>query len=80
MRENRTSGSRWQGVETRHGRATEALSEETERNWSVSPKLWRHSLTLPVDRRGARDRNYFALIVCRAPWRHLMHRPLGFLI
>jgi hypothetical protein len=49
MRENRTSGSRWQGVETGHGRDIEALSEETERNWSVCPKPWRHSLTLPAD-------------------------------
>jgi len=50
MRENRTSGSRWQGVETGQGRDTEALSEETERNWSVFPKPWRHSLTLPAER------------------------------
>ena len=50
MRENRTSGSRWQGVETGHGRDTKALSEETERNGSVSPKPRRHSLTLPADR------------------------------
>jgi hypothetical protein len=37
MRENRTSGSRWQGVETGQGRDTEALSEETESNGTVSP-------------------------------------------
>ena len=39
MRENRTSGSRRQGVETGQGRDIEALSEETESNGSVSPKL-----------------------------------------
>jgi hypothetical protein len=39
MRENRTSGSRRQGLETGQGRDTEALSKETESNWSVCPKL-----------------------------------------
>ena len=39
LRANRMSGSRWQGVETGQGHDTEALSEETESNWSVCPKL-----------------------------------------
>jgi len=38
MRENLMSGSRWQGMETRHGEGTEALSQETESNGSVPPK------------------------------------------
>jgi hypothetical protein len=53
MRENLTSGSKWQGMETRHGDGTEALSQETERNGSTTPKSRRHSLTLPVDGRNA---------------------------
>ena len=48
MRENRMSGSRWQGMETRHGGGTEALSEETESNRSAAPKSRRHPLTLPI--------------------------------
>jgi hypothetical protein len=47
MRENRMSGSRWQGMETRQGDGTEALSEEMESNGSTTPKSWRHPLTLP---------------------------------
>jgi hypothetical protein len=47
MRENRMSGSRWQGMETRHGGGTEALSQETESNGSATPKSRRHPLTLP---------------------------------
>jgi len=47
MRENRMSGSMWQGMETRHGGGTEALSEETESNGSATPKSSYHPLTLP---------------------------------
>jgi len=47
MRENLTSGSRWQGMETRHGDGTEALSQETESNGSATPNSRRHPLTLP---------------------------------
>jgi hypothetical protein len=47
MRENRMSGSRWQGMETRHGGGIEALSKEMERNGSATPKPRRHPLTLP---------------------------------
>jgi hypothetical protein len=47
MRENRMSGSMWQGMETRHGGGTEALSQETESNGSATPKSRRHPLTLP---------------------------------
>ena len=43
------SGSMWQGMETRQGDGTEALSQETESNGSATPKLWRHPLTLPLD-------------------------------
>ena len=43
------SGSMWQGMETRQGDGTEALSQETESNGSATPKLWRHPLTLPPD-------------------------------
>ena len=49
MRENLTSGSRWQGMETRQGDGTEALSQETESNGSATPKSRRHPLTLPDD-------------------------------
>ena len=38
------------GMKTRQGDGTEALSQETESNGSATPKLWRHPLTLPVDR------------------------------
>jgi len=48
MRENLMSGSMWQGMETRQGDGTEALSQETESNGSATPKLWRHPLTLPA--------------------------------
>jgi hypothetical protein len=48
MRKNSMSGSRWQGMETRHGDGTEALSQETESNRSATPKSWRHPLTLPT--------------------------------
>jgi hypothetical protein len=41
------SGSKWQGMETRHGDGSEALSQETESNGSTTPKSWRHPLTLP---------------------------------
>ena len=47
MRENLMSGSMWQGMETRHGDGTEALSQETESNGSAAPKSWRHPPTLP---------------------------------
>jgi hypothetical protein len=47
MRENIMSGSKWQGMETRHGDGSEALSQETESNGSTTPKSWRHPLTLP---------------------------------
>ena len=50
MRENLTSGSRWQGMETRQGDGTEALSQETESNGSATPKSRRHPLTLQPDR------------------------------
>jgi len=49
MRENLMSGSRWQGMETRQGDGTEALSQETESNGSATPKSRRHPLTLPAD-------------------------------
>jgi hypothetical protein len=42
------SGSMWQGMETRQGDGTEALSQETESNGSATPKSRRHPLTLPV--------------------------------
>jgi len=48
MRENLMSGSMWQGMETRQGDGTEALSQETESNGSATPKSRRHPLTLPV--------------------------------
>ena len=41
------SGSMWQGMKTRHGDGTEALSEEMESNGSATPKSRRHPLTLP---------------------------------
>ena len=41
------SGSMWQGMETRQGDGTEALSQETESNGSATPKPRRHPLTLP---------------------------------
>ena len=47
MRENLMSGSKWQGMETRHGDGTEALSKEMESNGSTTPKSRRHPLTLP---------------------------------
>ena len=47
MKENHMSGSMWQGMETRHGGGTEALSEETESNGSATPKSSCHPLTLP---------------------------------
>ena len=53
MRENLMSGSRWQGMETRQGDGTEALSQETESNGSATPKSRRHPLTLPVIAFGA---------------------------
>jgi len=43
------SGSRWQGMKTRHGDGIEALSEEMESNRSATPKSRRHPLTLPAD-------------------------------
>ena len=46
------SGSRWQGMKTRHGDGTEALSEEMESNGSATPKSRRHPLTLPADKCG----------------------------
>ncbi len=49
MRENLMSGSRWQGMKTRHGDGTEALSEEMESNGSATPKSRRHPLTLLAD-------------------------------
>ena len=50
MRENLImSGSMWQGMKTRHGDGTEALSEEMESNGSATPKSRRHPLTLPAD-------------------------------
>ena len=49
MRENLMSGSMWQGMKTRHGDGTEALSEEMESNGSATPKSRRHPLTLPGD-------------------------------
>ena len=51
MRENLMSGSMWQGMKTRQGDGTEALSEEMESNGSATPKSRRHPLTLPVDLR-----------------------------
>jgi hypothetical protein len=42
------SGSMWQGMETRQGDGTEALSQETESNGSATPKSRRHPLTLPT--------------------------------
>ena len=48
MRENLMSGSMWQGMETRHGDGTEALSRETESNGSATPNSRRHPLTLPL--------------------------------
>jgi len=47
MRANLMSGSMWQGMKTRHGVGTEALSEEMESNGSTTPKSRRHPLTLP---------------------------------
>jgi len=44
------SGSMWQGMKTRHGDGTEALSEEMESNGSTTPKSRRHPLTLPPDK------------------------------
>ena len=52
MRENLTSGSMWQGMETGQGDGTEALSEEMESNGSATPKSRRHPLTLPADQTG----------------------------
>jgi len=46
MRENLMSGSMWQGMKTRQGDGTEALSQETESNGSATPKSRRHPLTL----------------------------------
>ena len=43
-------GSMWQGMKTRHGDGTEALSEEMESNGSATPKSRRHPLTLPPDK------------------------------
>jgi hypothetical protein len=59
MRENLMSGSMWQGMKTRHGVSTEALSEEMESNGSATPKSRRHPLTLPLD---ARDSARFTSI------------------
>jgi len=50
MRENLMSGSMWQGMKTRQGDGTEALSEEMESNGSATPKSRRHPLTLPADK------------------------------
>ena len=50
MRENLMSGSMWQGMKTRQGDGTEALSEEMESNGSATPKSRRHPLTLPPDK------------------------------
>jgi hypothetical protein len=55
MRENLMSGSMWQGMKTRQGSGTEALSQETERNGSATPKSRRHPLTLPVGQRLCRS-------------------------
>ncbi|MEW6718151.1 MAG: hypothetical protein AB1345_11705, partial [Chloroflexota bacterium] len=44
------SGSMWQGMKTRHGDGTEALSQEMESNGSATPKSRRHPLTLLSDR------------------------------
>ena len=44
------SGSMWQGMKTRQGDGTEALSEEMESNGSATPKSRRHPLTLPPDK------------------------------
>ena len=52
MKENLMSGSMWQGMKTRHGDGTEALSEEMESNGSTPPKSRRHPLTLPPDKCG----------------------------
>ena len=49
VRENLMHGSMWQGMKTRHGDGTEALSEEMESNGSATPKSRRHPLTLPAD-------------------------------
>jgi hypothetical protein len=49
MRKNLMSGSMWQGMKTRHGDGTEALSEEMESNGSATPKSSHHPLTLPLD-------------------------------
>jgi hypothetical protein len=57
MRENLMSGSMWQGMKTRQGDGTEALSQETESNGSAAPKSRRHPLTLPVDS-GSAARGY----------------------
>ncbi len=54
MRENLTSGSMWQGMKTRYGDGTEALSKEMESNGSATPKSRRHPLTLRADRAIAR--------------------------
>jgi len=60
MRENLMSGSMWQGMKTRHGDGTEALSQETESNGSATPKSRRHPLTLPADKwESARFRSIF---------------------
>ena len=65
MRENLTFDSMWQGMKTRQGDGTEALSQETESNGSATPKSRHHPLTLPPDRlrRGyaARDLQSFVL-------------------
>ena len=47
-----TSGSRWQGMETRQGEGTEALSQETESNRSATPKSQAPSPD-PTSRRAA---------------------------
>jgi hypothetical protein len=39
----------WQGMKTRQGSGTEALSQETGRNGSATPKSRRHLLALPAD-------------------------------
>ena len=49
VRKNLMHGSMWQGMKTRHGDGTEALSEEMESNGSATPKSRRHPLTLPPD-------------------------------
>jgi len=64
MRENLMSGSRWQGMETRQGDGTEALSQETESNGSATPKSRRHPLTLPLIAFGAGRQGAICEVSC----------------